>query len=335
LAVQRVQDGYSVAEVARFLGVAERSIYRWLARVRDHGERVGLKPKPHFGPKPRLNIEQDIDILTYLETRPTCHGFATDVWTAPRVAEIIERRFGIKYHPRYVNQWLRERGVTPQRPTRKAREQDPQVVDRWLSQDWPSLLALAKHENGWLVFIDEAGLLLEPLYKRSQAPRGQPLELRPPGVTRRKVSLLAALAWKPATGEMQLLSWYINEGNFNSAAVAGVLTELLQTLKGRVDVVWDRGQMHKGEAIKEVREGSGGRLGLHFQPAYTPHVQPVEQLWSLLKYGRLGNFVPRGILHLSIRANEELVKIAEDSSLLRGCFHGTILPLPDNMTLAA
>ncbi len=148
------------------------------------------------------------------------------------------------------------------------------------------------------------------------------------------MSLLAALAWKPGSGEIRLYSWYINEGYYNLPAVAGTLTELLQLLEGRVDVIWDRGPMHKGAAITEAREGSEGRLALHFQPAYTPKVQPVEQLWSLLKYGRLGNFVPRSILHLSIRACQELEKIANDPSLLQGCFHGTILPLPENLTLA-
>src|SRR5262245_60050995 len=101
LAVQRVQEGYPVAEVARFLGVAKRSVYRWPRRVRDHGERVGLSAKPHLGPKPRLNIEQDIDVLSHLPYRPSYYGFDTDVWTAPRVAELIERLFGVHYHPRY------------------------------------------------------------------------------------------------------------------------------------------------------------------------------------------------------------------------------------------
>src|SRR5262245_29765650 len=105
LAVQRVRDGYSVTEVAAFLGVRERSVFRWLAAARDYGDRAGLNPKPHLGPKPRLDIEQQCWVVDCLDYPPSVHGFATELWTAPRVAQLIEQRFGTRYHPRYVNQW--------------------------------------------------------------------------------------------------------------------------------------------------------------------------------------------------------------------------------------
>ena len=74
---------------------------------------------------------------------------------------------------------------------------------------------------------------------------------------------------------------------------------------------------------------------LHDAPAYTPEANPVERLGSLLKYGKLSNFLPRSVIHLALEAGQRLEEIETDSQLLRGCFHATILPLPDNMTLAA
>jgi transposase len=335
LAVQRVRDGYTVAEVAAFLGASERSVYRWLAAARDYGDRAGLNPKPHKGPKPRLDIQQQGQVLDWLDEPPSRHGFATELWTAPRLAQLIHQRFGVRYHPRYVNRWLADRGVRPLKPSRRAREQDPQQVSRWLDGDWLPLVQEVGLVDGWVVFLDEAGLLLEPLWRRSQARRGHPAVLQYAKGHRRKVSLLGALAWRPKTGEIRQLSWSIVDGYFDSVQVAGVLRELLAELSGQVRVIWDRGTMHKGPAIKAVKEEEKDRLQTLFLPAYTPEANPVERLWSLLKYGKLSNFLPRGVIHLALEAAARLEEIDKDPQLLRGCFQGTILPLPDNMTLAA
>lgn len=334
LAVRRVREGYSVAEVAAFLGVSQRSVFRWLAAARDCGDRAGLNPYPHPGPRPRLDLAQQCQVIDWLDEPPSAHGFANELWTAPRVASLIERRFGVRYHPRYLNEWLTARGVRPLKPRRRAREQDPQEVRRWLSEDWATLALEARREDGWVVFIDEAGLLMEPLFRRSQARRGHPAVLEYAKAHRRKVSLLGALAWRPSTGEVRLLSWSVIDGYFDSPTVGAVLGELLERLAGKVRVVWDRGSMHKGPAITAAKAESGGRLKAEFLPAYTPEANPVERLWSLLKYGKMSNFLPRGVIHLALEAEERLGEIREDRRLLLGCFEGTVLPLPADMTLA-
>ena len=135
LAVQRVHEGYPAAEVARFLGVHLRSVRRWLAAERDE-PRHGLNAKFHRGRPPKLTFEQELAVLSWLYAKPTSYGFATDLWTAPRLAHLIEKKLGVHLHPRYVNAWLRERGVTPQKPQRQAQERDPQEIERWLAQDW-------------------------------------------------------------------------------------------------------------------------------------------------------------------------------------------------------
>ena len=335
LAVTRVREGYSPEEVARFLGVHVRSVYRWLADARDYGDRAGLNPKVHLGPQPRLDIEQELDVLIWLRYPASQHGFATDCWTAPRVAALIERHFGVRYHPRYVNEWLRQRGVTPQKPRLKAREQDPQAVRRWLQHDWQLLWLQALEDGATVVFLDEAGLFLEPLLRRSQAPRGCPLQLETPWSQRQKVSVIAALAWMPAVGGLGLFSQTLPGGYFDSAKVADFVRWLLGQLEGPVIVVWDGGPMHKGAPLRQLLKEFRGRLTIKRQPAYTPEVNPVEKVWGWLKYGRLANFFPRNVWHLDLRVSAELEAVAQDEHLLESFFRGTILPLPENMTLSA
>lgn len=137
-AVLAVKEGSSVAEVARVLGVTDRSVRRWVAAERD-ADGDGLAAKPHPGPKPRLNKTQARQVLSWLKKSPSEFGFATELWTAPRVAHLIKERLGVEYHPRYVNEWLTRRGITPQKPERQARERNQRKISAWRSRTWPRL----------------------------------------------------------------------------------------------------------------------------------------------------------------------------------------------------
>ena len=138
LAVQRIDDGYSVQEVADFLGVAPSSVRRWVAAFRRHGA-DGLAAQPVPGRLPKLTSTQEKIVRRWLTDKPTEHGFATELWTAPRLAQLIEREFGVHFHPNYLTTWLRRRGFSPQKPLRTARERDDEALARWLQQDWPRI----------------------------------------------------------------------------------------------------------------------------------------------------------------------------------------------------
>jgi transposase len=138
LAVQRVSDGYSTQEVADFLGVDPSTVRRWLAAFRGRGE-AGLAIKPAPGRPGKLNSTQEKIAVRWLTESPTRHGFGTGLWTAPRLAQLIRDEFGVDLNPRYLSTWLRERGLTPQKPERISRERDPEVIAAWLESDWPRI----------------------------------------------------------------------------------------------------------------------------------------------------------------------------------------------------
>lgn len=138
LAVARVAEGYAQTEVARFLGVNVRSVRRWVAAHRLEGE-AGLAASTAPGQAPKLTPGQTEVVLGWLAKPATDFGFATELWTAPRVAGLIERSFGVAYHPRYLNEWLTARGITPQKPRRVPRERDQAEIDRWVAEELPRI----------------------------------------------------------------------------------------------------------------------------------------------------------------------------------------------------
>jgi transposase len=138
LAVDRVRDGYEPQEVADFLGVEVRSVYRWLAAYRQSGP-AGLAALSGRGRPQKLTANQTAEILSWLELDPQEFGFPTSRWTAPRPALVVQGEFGVRFHPGYLNAWLQGHGISPQIPSRAARERDPQGTDHWVNRTWPAI----------------------------------------------------------------------------------------------------------------------------------------------------------------------------------------------------
>jgi transposase len=138
LAIERLSEGYSADEVADFLGVSVRTVWRWLALARGD-DPDGLSARPVPGRPRKLTPTQEKIVLRWLRDSPLEHGFATELWTAARIARLIEQEFDITFNPRYLSTWLRDRGLTPQTPQRVARERDPEAIRRWLATDWPRI----------------------------------------------------------------------------------------------------------------------------------------------------------------------------------------------------
>lgn len=138
LAVQRVLEGYPVAEVAELLGVDPGSVRRWLAAYREGGEPC-LLALPVWGRPPKLTLTQEKIVRRWLGDSPSEPGFETELWTGSRLGQLIQEEFGVRLNSRDLSVWLRDRGFTPQKPQRVPRERDPKVIAAWLESDWPRL----------------------------------------------------------------------------------------------------------------------------------------------------------------------------------------------------
>ncbi len=128
-------QGMLPGEVARAVGVDRRSVRRWKATNREKGEE-GLRARPAPGRPPKLQDRDKRKLERLLLKGPVAAGFGTDLWTCPRVAELIEQRFGVQYHVDHIGRLLHDLGWSPQKPTRRAIERDEEGIRRWVREDW-------------------------------------------------------------------------------------------------------------------------------------------------------------------------------------------------------
>lgn len=188
----------------------------------------------------------------------------------------------------------------------------------------------ARDERAHLVLIDESGFLMAPTVRRTQAPRGKTPVLKQKGRHREKVSVVAALSLAPRRRRLGLYFRTRPRGYFDSGGIASFLRQLLRHLRGRVIVVWDRGNMHRGEPIRELLRAYP-RLTLEPLPSYAPDLNPVEQVWSHLKYGRLANFAPVDADQLDVVLSDHLASAGADPRRLRSFYAGSKLPFPERV----
>ena len=132
------QGQLSQADIARHVGVSRASVGRWAATLAQEGPR-GLEARPNPGPSPRLDEKAWARLGRLLDRGAMAAGFATERWTLERIAAVIEREFGVHYHPRYLERPLKAHGFSVQRPATRAKERDELVIAVWPKRQWVAL----------------------------------------------------------------------------------------------------------------------------------------------------------------------------------------------------
>jgi transposase len=137
-ALPRIRRGESLSAIARQLGVSRQAVHQWAQQSRRRGA-AGLRRIPRPGRPPKLARAQLAQLPRLLARGAEVHGFATAVWTTQRVADLLRRRFGVRYDRDHVCRLLHRFGWSWQKPTGRARERDEKAIQRWVEQTWPRI----------------------------------------------------------------------------------------------------------------------------------------------------------------------------------------------------
>ena len=145
-AARLLAKGLNQSEVARQVGVHRQSVSRWARQWEREGRR-GLKRAGRAGRQPRLGARELERIARALKRGPEALGYETGLWTAARVAHLIEQARGVQYHPGHVWRLLRPLGWSCQRPTGRALERDEAAIRQWKQKRWPEIKKKPKEKG--------------------------------------------------------------------------------------------------------------------------------------------------------------------------------------------
>jgi transposase len=132
------QAGWKQKDIAEALGVTKGAVSQWIKTGKEGGEKA-LEDRPKPGAPRRLSTAERQRIPGLLELGAESFGFRGDVWTCSRIAKVIKREFGVKYHPAHVSRILKELDWTPQKPRRRAKQRREAEIQRWKEERWLEL----------------------------------------------------------------------------------------------------------------------------------------------------------------------------------------------------
>jgi transposase len=313
-AVQAVQKGDKVKDVARIMGVNSRSIYRWLEL---ENQPAGLASRPHPGPATRLSVVQQQELELMLLQGAQAHGWPNQLWTTQRIADLILRRFGVSLHHDHVGRFLRQRlKWSPQKPRRRARERDEKAIADWKNNTFSTIVQAARERNAHVVFLDESGFMLTPTVRRTWAPQGAKPILSC-WDRHDRLSAISCITVSPRQGRLNFYFTLLPDNvNATAAHTVAFLQALKEQLGGPFTVIWDGSNIHsRGRLVKEYLTQHPEIVAENL-PSYAPELNPDEGVWGWTKYGRLANLAAANTRDLRDRIHQEFGFLKENRHLL-------------------
>lgn len=313
MAVERVREGEHPGDVIASYGFNRTSIYRWLTAADDGGDQA-LRSTKATGRPPSLTSEQEQQVFRWVNGKdPRQYGLDFGLWTRAIVAELIGQKFGIQLGLTAVGKLLAKLGLTPQKPLQRAYQRDPEAIEKWQRERYPSIARQAKQENADIFFWDESGFRADAVHGKTWGVRGKTPVVERPG-QRQSISAASAVNAKGAF-------WFCTyEGALNADLFVVLLKKMMRYRRRSVHLVLDGLPAHKKACVRDYVESTKGMLTLHFLPGYAPDLNPDELVWSHVKRTGVARRPLRKGEKLKDKIAEQLGEIQNQPDLVRSFF---------------
>ena len=270
----REERQWTWKQIAGVVGVHLSTVMRWSRCVGREGE-AGLKAKTRgrrYASGRTLTLAQEWQVRSILvDETPPQRGLGFALWNRRAVMELIEALFGVAMPIRTVGEYLWRWGYTPQRPLKRALEQRPAEVQRWLEDTYPSIRARAKDEQAVIYWGDETAVVEDGHWLRGDAPAGKTPVLATP-------SRRAGLAMVSAISNQGLVRFRFIEQAMNAELLIEFLGQLIADSSQKVFLILDNLKAHHAKAVTRWVGERPERIELFYLPPYTPERNPTEYL---------------------------------------------------------
>jgi transposase len=272
--IRMLRKGMKQHEVAEVLEVARGTVGRWWGIYQREGM-DGLKLRRRgrcYGQKRRLDREQERSIQHMLvDKMPDQLKLPFALWTRKAVQEAIAQHYGVKLPIRTVGDYLHRWGFTPQKPVKRAYEQQPERVKKWLDEEYPSISLKAHEEGAEILWGDETGISSEDNRGRGYAPKGQTPVVYGPG-KRFSASMISAINNQ---GKLQFM---VYEGALRVDTFLKFLRRVIKDAKRKIFIIVDNLRVHHAKKVQKWVKKHKDRIEIFFLPPYSPEHNPDEYM---------------------------------------------------------
>jgi transposase len=284
--LRTILEGKKQMEAAQIFGVTRQAVGKWVKKYREGGARALRARKRGRPSKSSLLPWQAAQIAKAVVHRyPEQLKLPFYLWTREAVAELIERKYEIRLSRWTVGRYLAQWGFTPQKPMRKAFEQDPEQVRRWLEEKYPEIRKLAKLKKAEIHWGDEMGLRSDHACGRSYGRRGETPVI--PGTGQRfGCNMVSAITNRGR------LYFMIFKRRFRAEVLIEFLRRLVRQVPRYIFLIIDQHPVHVAAKVKRWFKKNEKRIQVFYLPSYSPDLNPDEKLNQDVKSNAVGRRRP-------------------------------------------
>jgi transposase len=316
--VEAVENGLSQTKAARVFGVARGTVSRWMGLVERAGRRALKARRRGRPPVSRLAPQQAAMTVRHIISGcPDQLSLPFALWTREAVQELLSRKFDLQVSVWTVGRYLRAWGLTPQKPVRRAYEQNPAAVRKWLEEEYPAIRELARQLQARIHWLDEMGLRSDHQAGRSYGRRGQTPVVWGTG-QRFHCNMISAI-----TNRGQL-AFMIFRQRFTARVFLDFLRRLLRLTRksGRkVFLIVDGHPVHESRLVRRWLATHAARIQIFRLPSYSPELNPDELLNQDVKTNALGRIRPANVHEMMANVRSYLRITQRRPQLVRRYFH--------------
>jgi len=314
-AVAAVQEGKTHQEAAHLYGVARGTITKWVNDKKKRGITALRSRRRGRPPAPRLKGYQAATIVRIITDRcPEQVKLPFVLWTREAVQLLIERRYKIRLSIWTIGRYLKRWGFTPQKPMRRAYEQNNQEVQRWLVEQYPAIKRAATRERAEIHWGDETGMRSDHQTGTSWAPKGKTPAIPCTG-KRFRSNMISSITNRGK------LAFRLFRCKFTSVVFIDFMERLLKYRRRRLYLIVDGHPVHKSGAVKNWLHKHRKRIRLFIMPGYSPDLNPDEFLNQDVKSNALGRQRARDIDELEANVEQYLIQRQTFPELVKRYFH--------------
>jgi len=223
----------------------------------------GLRGRRH-GAQRELTAEQEVGIQKLLvDKTPDQLKLSFALWTREAVRLAIKQIYGRDLPLRTISDYLKRWGFTPQKPTKRAYEQNPKLVAQWHETVYPEIQALAKQEKAEIHWGDETGIQNDAYNARGFAPKGKTPVVRI-NATKSRVNMISSITNR---GKVRFMLY---KENMTSQVLIRFMSRLVKGADRKVFLILDNLRVHHSKLVKAWLEEHEEEISVFYLPSYSP-----------------------------------------------------------------
>ena len=316
-AIRLRETGKRVGEISEYLGVNRSTVSKWWRQYKQRGDTALYQQERgrQVGDGRTLNPSMESTITAAVrDDEPEAYEIDSALWTRRAVQALIVRLYHIKMPIRTVGEYLKRWGYSPQRPLKRAYEQDPAAVADWLAQVYPAIVQRATAEGAEIHWEDESGLRSNEYGGRGYAPIGHTPEVHSSEKQRVRTNYIATLSNQ---GNVRFMLY---TSSFTGPVYIQFLERLVRSFEVKLFLISDRHPVHLRKMVQQWFEAHSSEIEVFYLPSYSPQLNPVEYLNNDVKQQVHDKPPTRNLNQLKRRAASSLWKLQKLPARVRNYF---------------